>query len=94
MAARSPALYAVLLREVTAAAVAHLFLAAPPAPGQACVRFALPGLLAVNFVLTAVLGGGGGASLRYDKQAKTFAQRLLLLPVRCPAALLPPLANL
>ena len=32
------------------------------------------------------LGGGGTASLRYDSQAKTYAQMLLDLPVEVPQA--------
>lgn len=73
LAARSPALYAVLLREVTAAAVGTFFFGSHPAGPQRCVRFELPGVCGVNFTLTAALGGGGGWSLRYDRQAKVPA---------------------
>jgi hypothetical protein len=51
-------------------------------------RFLLPGLPAINFVLDAVLGGGGVASLRSDPQGKGYAQLLLEHPVAVPAALL------
>jgi hypothetical protein len=81
----------VLLREVTVQVVARLFFGSPDAH-QTCVRYELPGLSAVNFVLTNVLGGGGGSSLKYDRQAKTFAQRLLQVTVRCPPSLLPPIS--
>ncbi|MGI5421970.1 acyclic terpene utilization AtuA family protein [Actinomadura luteofluorescens] len=49
----------------------------------------LPGLYAVNFLLTDVLGGAGGTtSLRYDPQGKAYASMLLELPVTVPSALL------
>ncbi len=41
-------------------------------------RFLLPGTNAVNFLIDAVLGGGGVASIRNDPQGKTFAQMLLM----------------
>ncbi len=44
-------------------------------------RFELPRLLAFNFLVHEVLGGGGGSSLLLDKQGKTFAQKLLAMPV-------------
>jgi hypothetical protein len=45
----------------------------------------MPGMHAINFLLHDVLGGGGSASLRYDPQAKTFAQMVLDTPVKVPA---------
>ncbi len=51
-------------------------------------RYDLPGILAVNFVLHEVLGGGGIASLRADPQGKAYAQMLLDFPVRVPNSLL------
>ena len=59
------------------------------APGQACPveRFYLPGCGALNFVLHAVLGGGGVASLRADPQGKGYAQLLLAEMVTLPRAL-------
>ena len=48
----------------------------------------MPGLNAFNFLLDEVLGGGGVASLRNDPQGKSYAQILLQMPVRIPAALL------
>jgi hypothetical protein len=44
----------------------------------------MPGIHAINFLLHDVLGGGGSASLRYDPQAKTFAQMILDTPVKVP----------
>jgi hypothetical protein len=49
-----------------------------------------PGLRGWNFVLHQALGGGGVASLRYDPQGKSYAQILLDLPIRVPAAWLAP----
>lgn len=51
-------------------------------------RFELPGIHALNFVLSHALGGGGVASLRIDPQGKAFAQQLLDMPVRISAELL------
>lgn len=41
-------------------------------------RFLLPGTKAINFVIDAVLGGGGVASIRNDPQGKAYAQMLLM----------------
>ena len=49
-------------------------------------RYPIPGFHALNFMLENVLGGGGTASLRYDPQAKSYAQMFLDLPVEVPAA--------
>ena len=48
-------------------------------------RYDLPGIDALNFVMTGALGGGGTTSLRTDSLAKAFAQQLLEMPVRVPA---------
>lgn len=52
------------------------------------IRYELPGLNALNFMLENALGGGGVASLRIDPQGKAFAQQLLDMPVKVPAHLL------
>lgn len=52
------------------------------------IRYELPGLDALNFMLENALGGGGVASLRIDPQGKAFAQQLLDMPVKVPAHLL------
>lgn len=52
------------------------------------IRYELPGLNALNFMLENALGGGGVASLRIDPQGKAFAQQLLDMPVKVPATLL------
>lgn len=49
-------------------------------------RYDVPGIHAFNFLLQAALDGGGMASPRSDPLGKGFAQMLLDLPVRVPAA--------
>jgi hypothetical protein len=45
-------------------------------------RWAVPGLDAINIIMTEVLGGTGGTStLRYDPQAKSYAAMLLTMPI-------------
>ncbi|HEY3047119.1 MAG TPA: acyclic terpene utilization AtuA family protein [Polaromonas sp.] len=83
--ARSDALYAVLLKNLTADTVRDYF--AHVAKGKVS-RYSLPGFNALNFTLENALGGGGVASLRYDPQGKALAQMLLDIPVDVPAALL------
>lgn len=50
--------------------------------------YELPGLNALNIMLTHALGGGGIASPRLDPQGKAHAQQLLAMPVKIPAELL------
>ena len=50
-------------------------------------KFYLPGCHAINFLIDAVLGGGGVASIRNDAQGKGYGQILLAHPVAIPAAL-------
>ncbi|MBI5506557.1 MAG: DUF1446 domain-containing protein, partial [Deltaproteobacteria bacterium] len=51
-------------------------------------RFALPNLLALNFVVKGLLGDGVAASLRSDPQAKTLGEYLRAKVVPIPASLL------
>ena len=44
--------------------------------------YALPGLNAVNVVLTQILDGGPMRSLRLDPQGKALGDALLLMPLR------------
>ncbi|KAM6530072.1 hypothetical protein FALCPG4_008197 [Fusarium falciforme] len=83
--ARDAAFYEHILQQVTPqvvfSALQHLI-----APGGTVTRFAVPGVHAVNFVITKALGGGGLSSLRLDRQAKSYAQLLLsLIDVDIPA---------
>ena len=50
-------------------------------------KFFLPGSHAINFLIDAVLGGGGVASIRNDAQGKGYGQILLAHPVVIPAAM-------
>ena len=85
--ARRPEFYPLLVAQVTSERVASFF--AHYLEGDV-ERFLLPGFHALNFLLHDVLGGGGTASLRYDPQAKTYAQMILDLPVEVPAAWIGP----
>ena len=51
-------------------------------------RYLLPGLPAMNIVLTQVLGGGGTSSLRADPQGKGFAQLVLAHEITVPKSLI------
>ncbi|MGB5723640.1 MAG: acyclic terpene utilization AtuA family protein, partial [Parasphingorhabdus sp.] len=50
-------------------------------------KYSLPGSHALNFLIDAVLGGGGMASIRNDAQGKGYGQILLAHPIAIPAAL-------
>lgn len=82
--ARHPEFWPVILRELTAdrvaAHLAHL-------GARDVVRFELPGIDAVNFLLEGGLGAGGTASLRFDPQGKAVAQQLLDLEIDVPVGL-------
>lgn len=45
------------------------------------VRYELPNLWALNFVLYGALGEGGSRSLRLDAQGKALGQKLLQMPL-------------
>jgi hypothetical protein len=87
--ARRPEYEPILDAEVTEEAVATYF--AHRIQGKV-TRWRLPGIHGFNFLLRQALGGGGMASLKADPLAKAFAQMLLDLPVRVPAALAQKLA--
>jgi hypothetical protein len=84
--ANGPALYPVLVREVTAARVKQHF-------REVChgevERYEVPNLLALNFILHDSLGGGGTLSLKTDAQGKTHGQGLLMMEIEVPAELIP-----
>ena len=48
------------------------------------VRYELPNLYALNFILEDSLGGGGSDTLINDAQGKTYGQALMLLEVNIP----------
>jgi hypothetical protein len=76
--------YPTVLRELTAERVAgHL----DHLGATSVVRYDLPGIHAVNFLLEGGLGEGGTASLRFDPQGKAVAQQLLDVEIEIPADL-------
>jgi hypothetical protein len=48
------------------------------------VRYELPNLGALNFILPAILDGGGSVSLHIDAQGKALGQAILELPLDVP----------
>ncbi len=50
----------------------------------AVVRYEVPNLRALNFILKDSLGGGGTASLKTDAQGKTHGQGMLVLALEVP----------
>ncbi|KAF9955048.1 hypothetical protein BGZ72_004077 [Mortierella alpina] len=83
--ARDAKFYPYINQQLTAESVkeymAHL------AQGKVA-RYELPGIHALNFVLTRSLGGGGLSSLNLDRQGKSYGQMLLSYKVRVPKGLL------
>jgi len=75
------------LREaLTASDVERFF---KPMGVGAVVRYELPNLWALNFVLPDVLAGGASRSLRIDAQGKTLGQALLEMSLPIPGDQLP-----
>jgi len=83
--ARAPEIYPWLRRAITAAVVKRRFRGICHGP---VVRFEVPNLWALNFLLHESLGGGGTVSLRLDAQGKTLSHALLAMEVDAPRALL------
>lgn len=81
--ARDPQHYDYLRAALTAARVAA-YMAHLLGDDAVVHRYELPGMSALNFVMTYALGGGGIASLRNDRQGKSYAQILLTMPMAVP----------
>jgi hypothetical protein len=83
--ARRPEFAATIAEQVTAERVGAFF--AHDLRDDAVIkRWAVPGLDAINIIMTQVLGGTGGTStLRYDPQAKSYAAMLLTMPIEVDA---------
>ena len=77
----SDADYALLCEHLTAERVRTFFAALDP--GEV-VRYELPNLNALNFVLPTILGEGGSRSLRIDAQGKALGQVLLEMAITLP----------
>ena len=79
--ARTDAAYQLLLDQLTENAVARHF-------AQVCrgpvLRYELPNLRALNFVLHDALDGGGSSTARTDAQGKVYGTALSLMPVTLP----------
>jgi len=82
---RTQAAYQWLRDHLTAAIVEEFF---RPLGVGTVVRYDVPNLQAVNFVLPDILAGGGSRSLRIDAQGKTLGMALLELHVSPPASVL------
>jgi len=82
--ARRPEFYPILVRELTPERVRKHF--AGMVRGEV-VRYELPNLGALNFVLHGALGGGGTVSLRLDAQGKTLGSALLRMELDIPERL-------
>ncbi len=77
--------YPVLLRELTAERVLAFFSDRVKGPA---LRYELPNLAALNFVLHGALGGGGTVSLRTDAQGKSLAAALLRMEIEVDVPIL------
>jgi hypothetical protein len=86
LVAHTPAGYAFLRDFLSAAAVEQFF--EKLSPGRV-MRYELPNLRALNFMLPTVLEGGGSVSLRIDAQGKALGQALLEMRMDVPQELLP-----
>ncbi|KEO86866.1 terpene utilization protein AtuA [Erythrobacter sp. JL475] len=82
--ARRPEYWPYIREALQAETVAELFTHYAP---RDVLRFELPGICGINFMLHDVLGGGGIASLRNDPQGKGYAQILLGVSIPVPADL-------
>src|SRR6185295_20198717 len=80
-----PEHYPILVREVTAERVKQHF--GELVRGDV-IRYELPNLGALNFLLHESLNGGGTLSLRIDAQGKTFGAALLRMEIEIPTELL------
>lgn len=81
--AMKPGYYPLLERLVTKERVAAHFAGAIDGP---VVRFELPNLNALNFLLHGALDGGGTLSLKTDAQGKVFSTALLRMILEIPDA--------
>ena len=70
-----------LVRELTAERVKRHFAELCRGPVE---RFELDNLEALNFVLHGALDGGALASLRFDRQGKTYGYALLRMQIDVP----------
>ena len=81
-----PALFQVIVEQITGEAVARQFAHRQPTH---VARYVLPRLHAMNFVLDDVLDGGVNDSLNLDSHGKALSFLLLDLPLTLPSDLVP-----
>ena len=81
--AYDPKDYPLLLEQVTAARVRAHF---DGIVAGEVVRYELPNIAALNFVMTRALGGGVTRSLALDAHGKSLSSALLDLEIAAPAA--------
>ena len=79
-----PALYPLIVEQITEAAIARQFAHRRP---SRVTRYLLPNLQAMNFVLDDVLDGGVNDALNLDSHGKALAFLVLDLPITVPDAL-------
>jgi hypothetical protein len=77
--ARTPQGFSILSGYLSAARVEKFF--KPLGVGKV-IRYELPNLCALNFLLPGVLAGGASRSLRTDAQGKTLGQAILEMKLR------------
>ncbi len=78
MVAYSPDSWTTLVEQVTEERVAKLFSARRP---TSVVRYLLPRLGAMNFIIDGALDGGVNDSLNLDTHGKTLSSLMLTLPI-------------
>jgi hypothetical protein len=78
-------IYQVLLAELTTVSVKKHF--SGLVKGKV-TRYELPNILAMNFVLTEALDGGGSSSLRLDNLGKCFGSNMLRMEIEVDDELL------
>ena len=85
-----PESWPILVEQVTESAVTRQFAYRQPV---GVVRYLLPRLCAMNFVIDGVLDGGVNDALNLDSHGKALSFLLLDLPVEVPRRMLPLLAG-
>ena len=77
--AKTPADFEIIRSHLTSEKVKNFF--SVVCQGEV-LRYELPNLLALNFLLKGALGSGGSSSLRSDAQGKAFGEALLHLELQ------------
>lgn len=75
--------YPILRDQVTVASVTQLY---GPITKGSIVRYEVPGIAALNFVLNDVLEGGRSRTLAFDESGKALSSLMLTMDVEVPDA--------